>query len=98
MALKWSNKDPNEVLDYVMEWDERLDVGDEITSSIWFFAVENDSPGLQIDSDDFVNSPPYTVAWLSGGTLGVTYQLTNRITTAGGRTMDQTVKVKIKSK
>lgn len=36
--------------------------------------------------------------WISGDTEGETYLIQNCITTAGGRTMDQTVKLKVKRK
>jgi hypothetical protein len=39
-----------------------------------------------------------TKVWLSGGADGQSYLVLNRITTVGGRTMDQTMKLKVKSK
>lgn len=87
-------KDPNEVLDYTLDWSERLD-SDTIDTSAWSFAVDPDS-ALVIDSDS--ETATTTTVWLSGGTIGETYELTNRITTAGSRTMDQTCKIKIKAK
>jgi hypothetical protein len=39
-----------------------------------------------------------TTVWLSGGSEGVTYDILNRIVTNGGRTMDQTVELRVKSK
>ena len=38
------------------------------------------------------------MALLSGGTAGQKYVLTNHITTAGGRQMDQSVKLPVKDK
>lgn len=87
-------KDPNEVLDYVLSWVDRLD-GDTILTSAWSFAVDPDSL-LIIDSES--ETATTTTVWLSGGTIGESYELTNRITTAGGRTMDQTAKIKIRAK
>ena len=87
-------KDPNEVLDYTLNWAERL-VLDTIATSVWSFALDPDNL-LIIDSESETTTT--TTVWLSGGTVAEVYELTNRITTAGGRTMDQTVKIKIKSK
>ena len=39
-----------------------------------------------------------TVVWLSGGTIGEKYVVTNRIVTAAGRTFDQSVKLKVKAR
>ncbi len=90
MSLKWPNKDPDEVLDYVLDWTLRLD-GDVIASSIWEVPsqITKDS-----DNHDFIT----TTIWLSGGTEGDSVTVVNRITTAGDRTMDQSVIIKIKSK
>jgi len=97
MALKWPDKDPNEVLDYLINWagteekPGRLVEGDAIASSTWIVPS-----GITKDSDTFDDET--TTIWLSGGTLGETYELTNRIVTDGLRTMDQTMKIKIKAK
>ena len=39
-----------------------------------------------------------TIIWLSGGTLNKTYDVLNRVITTGGRTFDQTVRLKVKTK
>jgi hypothetical protein len=91
MALTWPNKDPDEVLDYTLDWSERLGT-DTIASSSW-----PDPPdGITIDSDVF--DAAGTLLWLSGGTDGESYLFVNRIVTAGGRTMDQSVKLKVKTR
>lgn len=88
---KWPDKDPDEVLDYDIDWSARL-LTDTIATSEWIMAAGN----LVKDSDTFSTSA--TKIWLSAGDLNITYQLTNRITTAGARTMDQTVRLSIKAK
>lgn len=90
MSLSWPFKDPDEVLDYKIEWSSRLS-GDTISTSIWVVP----SGITQVTNTNDSNS---TTIWLSGGTNGATYDILNRIETSGGRTMDQTVKLKIKSK
>lgn len=89
--LNWPEKDPDEVLDYVIDWSARL-AGDTITGSTWIVPVE----GITKDSD--TNSPTTTTIWLSGGSVGQAYTFTNRVTTLGGRTMDQSARIKIKEK
>lgn len=92
--LSWPAKDPNDVLDYTLVWNLRLPEGDSIQSSLWF--TDSTSPGLVMDSDSF-DTETATV-WLSGGVVGTTYRVTSRITTANGRTMNQSVKLKCKVK
>lgn len=91
MALKWPDKDPDEVLDYLVDWSARLSVGDAIASSTWIVPA-----GIVKDSDSFNDTT--TTIWLSGGTVGTTYDITNRITTDGARVMDQTMRLKLKAK
>lgn len=89
MALTWPSKDPDEILDYDLDWTDRL-AGDTIATSAWTLA---DGVGLTVGT--ISNTTRITKVWLSGGTLAASYTLLNRITTAGGRTMDQSVKIKI---
>jgi len=92
MALEWEEpKDPDEVLDYQLNWATRLVPGDEILTSTWILPE-----GIVRDSDE--QSISDTTIWLSSGVLGATYDILNRVTTSGGRTMDQTVRLKCKAK
>lgn len=84
------DKDPNAVLDYRVDWSEWL-AGDTIVASTW--VVES---GIVNDLDTF--NTTMAVIWLSGGTLGEIYTVTNRITTALGRIDDRTFLVEIKNK
>jgi hypothetical protein len=90
MAKRWPNKDPNEVLDYAIDWSQRL-AGDII--SISTFTVPT---GIVMNSQSHTNT--MATIWLSGGSEGVTYDILNRVVTNGGRTMDQTVELRVKSK
>lgn len=91
MGLKWPAKDPDEVLDYKVDWSKRLGA-DTIASSTWPVVPS----GITLLTS--TNQPKSTTAWLSGGTEGQTYSLVNRITTASGRVMEQTVDLPIKSR
>ncbi|MDB5612041.1 MAG: hypothetical protein JWP25_8941 [Bradyrhizobium sp.] len=90
MALTWPFKDPDEVLDYEIDWSARL-LTDTISTSTWLVP-----DGIVKESDS--NTTTTAIIWLSGGTLGNSYDLLNRIVTTGGRTMDQTARLKIKEK
>lgn len=95
--LTWPIKDPNEVLDYEVDWaDEeqpRLEAGETLVTST-FSIVEGD---VIIDSSDFAPSGLATV-WLSGGTAGTKCVILNRVTTSEDRTYDQSVTLRIRSK
>lgn len=91
--LTWPVKDPNEVLDYEIDWATyRLQSGETISSST-FSVVEGD---VVIDSDSDLAG--VTKVWLSGGTHGTACLVLNRITTSAGRTYDQSVRLRIRTK
>lgn len=91
MVLSWPDKDPQETLDYRLNWRARIVPGDRIVSSVWSNPL-GISQGLNTYTD-------YTTTiWLSGGTIGATYTFTNTITTLAGRVMEQSVAVTVVSK
>lgn len=93
--LTWPSKDPNEILDYQLNWadpdDPRLETGETLLTST-FSVVSGD---VVIDSSSFVGTGLTTV-WLSSGTVGTACVILNRVTTSGGRTYDQSVKLRIR--
>lgn len=91
MTLSWSPKDPDEILDYDIDWSDRLG-DDTISNSSWTLVSGTVVIGTTQISDTA------TKVWLSGGMLGETCYIENLITTAGGRTYDQTVKLRIRAK
>jgi hypothetical protein len=91
-VLTWPTKDPDEVLDYNVNWTDRLEVGETIVAS-FFSVAEGD---VVIDDDDELNG--VCTVWLSGGTAGTVAIILNRIETSEGRTYDQSVKLRIRSK
>lgn len=66
-----------EVLDYTFDWYTNgwLESGETISTSSWTVAA-----GITKDSDS--NTTTTTTIWVSGGTSGQTYKLTNTITTS----------------
>jgi hypothetical protein len=89
-------KDTDEILDYFIEWEERL-AGDTISSSSWAIESPNvATPLLVIVTNSVLGTRSFI--WFSGGSTGSTYYVRNRIITSGGRTMDLTGKLKIRDK
>lgn len=89
-------KDPEAVLDYGIDWRDPekgpwLAAGEDIVSSTWIVPA-----GITKNSDGHNGS--VTTIWLSGGTLGQAYALTNRITTNQGRTDDRTIEVVVRDR
>jgi hypothetical protein len=97
MARIWSApKDPDEVKDYTLDWAPLLEDDDTLVTSEWSVDSEEDGDTpLTIDSDS--NTDTLAIVWLSGGNIGTSYLL-NRVTTVGGRTYDQTMKLNVKVK
>jgi len=97
-------KDPDSVIDYTLYWHEWLN-GDTISTSTWLIVDSGaESPvSLTVDSDSigtYTGQSPslptaQTTVIVSSGTAGLTYTLTNRITTAGGLTGDDSIKVRV---
>lgn len=97
---RWPDKDPNENLDYDIDWAGTVDApgrafGDALASSVWAI-TGNDDTVLVIGITSF--STTIAKVWLSGGTLKVNYKLTNTVTTVGGRTMEKSGYLLIKEK
>jgi len=83
-------KDPNAVLDYSIDWTRWL-AGDQIAASEWIV------PSGLTKMADSKTSTSATV-WLSGGTAGQSYIVTNRITTAAGRTEDRSFTIRVEER
>lgn len=85
-------RDPNSKLDYQIDWSAFLTGGDTIATAVWTC-----SPSTIIASSPASSIVGGTAAkvWLEGGTAGLTYTLTCRITTSAGRTDDRSVRVKV---
>lgn len=88
LPLKTFTKDPAEVLDYSMDWAGWLK-GDTIATSTW-----TSDAGITRVTD--VNSSSSATVWVSGGTDGTTYNLTNTITTVGGATAKRTMAIQVR--
>jgi len=83
-------KDPNAVLDYSIDWTRWL-AGDQIATSEWII------PSGLTKMADSKTSTSATV-WLSGGSVGQSYTVTNRITTAAGRTEDRSFIIRVEER
>ena len=72
-------QDPNETLDYSVDWAAALLAGETIASSLW--TVETGD--VELGSGPYAATQDDTSAtvWISGGTVGGESKVTNRIET-----------------
>lgn len=87
-VLKQFPKDPDEILDFVIDWTAWL--GSDTISSSNFTVVTS---GITKDSQ--TNDTKTATVRLSGGTAGNTYQVTNRIDTAAGLRAERTIEIQV---
>jgi hypothetical protein len=84
-------KDPDATLDYKRDWSVWLVDDDTITASTWIVP-----PGLTMDSETHTDKT--ATVWLSGGTLGESYTITNRVSTGQGRTDDRSALIVVRQR
>lgn len=90
--MKRYTKDPASVLDYTIDWGTNwLADAETISSSSW--TVES---GITQDSDS--NTTTTATIWLSGGTAGSVYTVTNQIVTNSGRTAERSLRIKVENR
>lgn len=87
MAVQTFIKDPEALLDYQVDWAAWLGA-DTIDTSVWSVPT-----GLTAETDSKTNTT--ATIWLSGGTSGQTYRVTNQIETVGGRTDERSFIVRV---
>lgn len=91
MAKRWPFKDPNELLDFEVDWAARIGSSDNIASVTWTIPT-----GLAKDDESV--SGKVAIVWLSGGSEGVSYNVGCRVVTTGGRTYDETIVLPVRSR
>ena len=67
-------KDPQSTLDFSVDWSDWLSTNESIVSSTW-----DSIDGMTIQTSAYAGT--FATVWVSGGTAGTTYRLTNTITT-----------------
>lgn len=84
-------KDPDATLDWAWDWSNWLAPSEVITSSLFIL-----SPGItQVSAS---NTGSSATIWLSGGSPGQPYSVTNRVTTNQGRTDDRSITIRVKDR
>jgi len=82
--------DPAAVLDYAVDWASWLGVGETISASSWVVGT-----GITQTTP----APSFTTTkatiWLTGGTAGTEYTITNHVTTTAGRQDERSFTVRV---
>jgi len=81
-------QDSSDKLDYGIDWTRFLAAGETISASVWTVPDEITKSGEG-------NASGVTSAFVTGGTVGETYEITNKITTSAGRIKSITFRLTI---
>jgi hypothetical protein len=103
MSLKWPSKDPDEVLDYSVDWSRFLAAQETIGSVDWFIDVDGvktawASGAMQdgIQHISSTNTDSVATIYLGSGTPNKTYKITCRIQTSASIITERVVRIKIR--
>lgn len=92
------NKDPQSTLDYNIDWSDWMTTGDEINTSTWTIStITGDSSPLSTTSNSFSAALDQTTIYLTAGSDGSNYTVTNTITTTDGLTDERYFRVFVKN-
>tara|TARA_R100001509_G_scaffold131815_1_gene85187 strand:- start:274 stop:591 length:318 start_codon:yes stop_codon:yes gene_type:complete len=105
MSYKWPDKDPDETIDYSVDW-SRFIPNDTLSASTWFVqdaagAKEQVSNAEVVDGLQFVQSTisgKVATARFALGTNNKQYKVTCQITTGDGLVFERSIFLKIKEK
>ena len=88
-------KDPDDELDYTWDWTDWLDL---VTDTIASHQILPADPSVTVTSSNLDGTSKMVTALLAGGTAGQTHQVTCRIVTVGGRTVDRSIYLKMRER
>tara|TARA_R100000995_G_C3387771_1_gene79011 strand:- start:55 stop:375 length:321 start_codon:yes stop_codon:yes gene_type:complete len=106
MSLKWPNKDPDEVLDYSIDWSRFLGTA-TINSVTWFVHDSDDVKTQLVASGSLVNgvqlvsatnTNTVATAIIGSGTNNLLYKFVCRITTSDSLTVERSIHLRIREK
>ena len=88
-----ATKTAAEILDFSINWETRGLGGDTIATSTW--AYTGTSGTLTLDDDSIADPAVSTTIWVTGGTTGAIYTITNTVVTDNDRTLVESFKLEI---
>lgn len=93
MPLKSFTKDPEALLDYTVDWDGDDWLGTDTITGTPTWTVP---AGLTLAAQS--NTTTTATVWLSGGMADTDYNVECKITTAGGRTDERTIRIQVRER
>lgn len=84
-------KDPDASLDYGIDWSGALPTGVTISASAWTVPA-----GIAGSLETFTTTQ--TAIRISGGTVGTSYEVANRVTLSSGEIDERTIKFKVQQR
>ena len=101
MSLKWPDKDPDDQLDYSINWKEQLE-GDTISSIVWKIYDADDvlqtwSAGEIVNGLQYVsstNTDTVATLYLGSGTAFTTYKIVCRMTASDATIIEKEVRIR----
>jgi hypothetical protein len=103
MALRWTDKDPDEQLDFSVDWSRYLG-GDTIDSVVWKIKDSDGSLNTWVDAEvvqglqriSASNNNTVATIEMGLGTAGKDYSINCVITTAAGLTVSREIRLKVR--
>ena len=92
MAVDWGKKDPDEVIDYGIEYGGALADGDSLASAVFTFI---DQAGCTKTNEGVVGTS--AKVRISAGTNGLNMKIQCRVTTTNGEVLEDLAKLKIRN-
>jgi hypothetical protein len=106
MALKFPDKDPDEMLDYSVDWSRYLAGSTVITEAKWYVEDTDGSLNLWVDAEvinglqrvSASHNDTVSTVQISLGDANTTYKLHNWIRTASGLTTQRKILLKVRER
>jgi hypothetical protein len=105
MSYTWPNKDPDEIIDYSVDWSRFL--GSETISSVRWFIKDADGNKEEASDAEVINGLQFVTGTISGqvatarfslGTNNIKYTVVCQITTAGALQYERSIFLRVKEK
>jgi hypothetical protein len=105
MSYKWPDKDPDETIDYSVDW-SRFIPDDTLSAASWFIK-DSDGTKEPVSNAEVVDGLQFVQSTISGkvatarfalGTNNKQYKVTCQITTGDGLVFERSIFLKIKEK
>jgi len=106
MSYRWPNKDPDETLDYSIDWSRFLGSGVTLSSVEWYVdnadgdktLIANGATINTIQNVSQTNTDTVATINIGSGTANVEYKFYCRITDSSGSQAERVVKLRVKER